>query len=69
MFSSNMFDHLIGVLIIIGLIIGLLIFGIPMYFVGRHYGKQQIYNEAQSQKVLDIRYNPIDGEKLYIWKK
>jgi len=47
-----MFDGLIRMLIIIGIIIGLLIFGVPAYFIGKYAGKQAVYSEAQYRKVL-----------------
>ena len=68
MFSSNMFDGLISMLIIIGLVAGIVIVGIPMYFVGRYYGKHSAYEEAVQHQVLDIRYDQKTGVKEYIWK-
>ena len=68
MFSSNMFDGLIGMLIIIGLVAGIVIVGIPMYFVGRYHGKQAVYAESIQHQVLEIRYNEKTGDKEYIWK-
>ncbi len=69
MFSSNMFDGMITMLIVVGLLAGLIIAGIPMYFVGRYYGKQAVYSEAMQEKVLEIKFDPNDGTKLYIWRK
>ena len=62
------FDGLFGILVVIGLIIGLLLFGVPAYYIGRYYGKQSAYKEAVLHQVLDIRYDQKTGVKEYIWK-
>ena len=65
------FNGLLGVLLCMGIIIGVLVFGIPAYFIGKnigkHIGKQEAYTEAIQHKVLDIKYNTINGEKQFIW--
>lgn len=61
------FDGILGFFLIIGLVIGLCV-ATPMYFVGKHYGKQEVYKEAEQHQVLDIRYNEKSGVKEYIWK-
>ena len=65
-----MFDlnGVFSALICIGVLLGLLFLGIPAYFIGKHYGRQEVYNEAIQHKVLDIRYDPNSGDKLVIWK-
>jgi hypothetical protein len=54
---------------IIGCVLGFLLFGLPGYFIGKHYGKQEIYAEAQTHKALEIKYDEKTGEKVYIWIK
>jgi hypothetical protein len=61
-------NGIIAVLVLIGLIIGATIFSIPAYLIGKHYGKQAVYNEAIQHKSLIIQYHPTTGDKLYIWK-
>lgn len=62
------FDGLFGVMVCIGIIIGLLFLGIPAYFIGKHYGRQEAYTEAIQHNVLDIKYDPNNGNKIVIWK-
>lgn len=55
--------------LILGIVFGLLAFGIPGYFIGKHYGRQEVYQEAIDKKLLQIQYDPRSGEKVYIWVK
>lgn len=67
MFSSNMFDGMISMLIGVGLVAGLIVFGLPGYFIGRSNGKIAVYEEVMKRGLLEIRYDQQTGEKIYIW--
>ena len=67
MFSSNMFDGMISILIGVGLVAGLIVFGLPGYFIGRSMGKSVVYEEAMKRGLIEIQYDRQTGKMLYIW--
>jgi hypothetical protein len=67
MFSSGMFESMVTIIFIMGLLVGVLVIGVPGYFIGMYYGKSVVYKEAIDRGVLEVRYNSVSGEKEYIW--
>ena len=59
---------LFGFLIVIGLLLGLIVC-VPVYFYGRHVGKEQVYKECIERKFMKIEYDVKDGSKHMVWKE
>jgi hypothetical protein len=71
MMGPGMFAGVFEGIIVIGLLVALalgVICALPIYYIGKHYGKEAIYEKAVQEQVLEIKYDSKTGEKLYIWK-
>lgn len=64
---AGVFEGIVVIGVLLALVFGV-ICGIPVYYIGKHYGEEAIYEKAIQEQVLEIKYDSKTGEKLYIWK-
>lgn len=70
--GSGMFAGVFEAIFVFGIIIGLIVcvcVAVPVYYYGKHKGKEAVYQECIDKNLLKIEYSPKDGAKLMIWKE
>lgn len=65
--DSGVFDHVVGVLIAVGILVGAAIFS-PLYFLGRYHGKEAMVREAIERGHYIEQYDPKTGKRIRAWK-